>query len=200
MKARLVRPWILFPYKSLKTQIALTLTHLLLWLSNYRNLLICGCSFMWCKLLVLFMFVYDKNKGTPFCMGSIDNHYSVKRRLINSSGYLLNLEEVKTCFSIIWNQQIASDKRSNLIIHVCPFCLADQWVVNNHSPKWRLTLSLPRAINFNFLFQSFTRDITYSMENLVIDTCSLLRWKFIEQSFLTTSFNHFLLEWLGEFA
>ena len=61
-----------------------------------------------------------------------------------------------------------------------------------------LTLSLPRVINFNFLFQSLTRDISYSMENLAID--SLLRWKFIEQSFLTTSLNQFLLEWLGEFA
>ena len=61
-----------------------------------------------------------------------------------------------------------------------------------------LTLSLPRVINFKFLFQSLTRDISYSMENLAID--SLLRWKLIEQSFLTTSLNHFLLEWLGEFA
>ena len=37
----------------------------------------------------------------------------------------------------------------------------------------QLTLSLPRVINFNFLFQSFTRDISYSMENLAFD--SLLR-------------------------
>ena len=58
---------------------------------------------------------------------------------------------------------------------------------------WYLTLSLPRVINFNFLCQSLTRDITYSMENLAFD--SLLRWKLIEQSFLTTSLNHFLLEW-----
>ena len=58
-----------------------------------------------------------------------------------------------------------------------------------------LALSLPRVINFNFLFQSLTRDISYSMENLAMD--SLLRWKLIEQSFLTTSLNHFLLEWLG---
>ena len=55
-----------------------------------------------------------------------------------------------------------------------------------------LTLSLPRVINFNFLFQSLTRDISYSMENLAID--SLLKWKLIKQSFLTTSLNHFLLE------
>ena len=61
-----------------------------------------------------------------------------------------------------------------------------------------LTLSLPRVINFNFLFQSLTRDISYSMENLAID--SLLRWKFIEQSFLTTSLNQFLLERLGGFV
>ena len=31
-----------------------------------------------------------------------------------------------------------------------------------------LTLSLPRVINLNFLFQSLTRDISYSMENLAI--------------------------------
>ena len=61
-----------------------------------------------------------------------------------------------------------------------------------------LTLSLPRVIDFNFLFQSLTRDISYSMDNLAID--SLPKWKLIEQSFLTTSLNHFLLEWLGEFA
>ena len=36
----------------------------------------------------------------------------------------------------------------------------------------RLTLSLPRVIKFNFLSQSF-RDISYSLENLAID--SLLR-------------------------
>ena len=37
-----------------------------------------------------------------------------------------------------------------------------------------ITLSLPRVmINFNFLFQSLTRDIPHSMENLAID--SLLR-------------------------
>ena len=55
---------------------------------------------------------------------------------------------------------------------------------------WLITLSLP-VINFNFIFQSFTRDISYSMENLAID--SLLKEKLIEQSFLTTSLNHFLL-------
>ena len=36
-----------------------------------------------------------------------------------------------------------------------------------------VTLSLPRVINFNFLFQSLNRDMSYSMENLAID--SLLR-------------------------
>ena len=64
MKARLVRPWILFPYKSLQSEIALTLKLLLLWLSNCRKLLIVGCSFAWCKLFILFTFVYD-NKDTP---------------------------------------------------------------------------------------------------------------------------------------
>ena len=38
----------------------------------------------------------------------------------------------------------------------------------------------------------------FDMETLAID--SLLQWKLIEQSFLTTFLNHFLLEWLGEFA
>ena len=57
---------------------------------------------------------------------------------------------------------------------------------------------ITRVINFNFLFQSLTRDISYSMENLAID--SLLKRKLIEQSFLTTSLNQFLLEWLGEFV
>ena len=71
MKVRLVRPLTLFPYKSLKTRMALTLKHLLLWLSNCRKLLILGCSFTWCKLFILFMFVYDKNKDTPFCIGSM---------------------------------------------------------------------------------------------------------------------------------
>ena len=33
-----------------------------------------------------------------------------------------------------------------------------------------LTLSLPRVINFNLLFQSLTRDISYSMENFAIDS------------------------------
>ena len=32
--------------------------------------------------------------------------------------------------------------------------------------------------NFNFLFQSLTRDISHSKENLAID--SLLKWKLIE--------------------
>ena len=54
-----------------------------------------------------------------------------------------------------------------------------------------LTLSLPRVINFNFLFQSLTRDISYSMENLVFD--SLLRWKLIELSILTTLLIHLFL-------
>ena len=71
MKARLFRPWIFFPYKSLKTQIALTLKVLLLWLSNCRKLLIWGCSFTKCKLLIVFLFVYDKNKDTPLWIGSM---------------------------------------------------------------------------------------------------------------------------------
>ena len=58
-------------YKSLKYEIALTLKLLLLWLSNCRKLLILGCSFMWCNLFIFFMFVYEKNKDTPFCIGSM---------------------------------------------------------------------------------------------------------------------------------
>ena len=49
-----------------------------------------------------------------------------------------------------------------------------------------------RSLIANFLFQSLTRDISESMENLAID--SLLRWKLIERSFLTTSLNQFFLE------
>ena len=41
--------------------------------------------------------------------------------------------------------------------------------------KWLIVLgsavkTWPRVINFNFLFQSLTRDISYSMENLAIDS------------------------------
>ena len=32
------------------------------------------------------------------------------------------------------------------------------------------TLLLPRVLNFNFLFQSLTRDISYSVEKLAIDS------------------------------
>ena len=74
IKHRLERPWILFPYKFLKSEIALTLKVLLLWLSNYRKLLILGCSFMWCKLFTLSTFVYDKNKDTPLWIGSMGSY------------------------------------------------------------------------------------------------------------------------------
>ena len=43
--------------------------------------------------------------------------------------------------------------------------------VQNGDAITALTLSLPKVINFNFLFQSLTRDISYSMENLAI-VCS----------------------------
>ena len=39
---------------------------------NRRKLLILGYSFMRCKLFILFMFVYDKNKDTLFCMESMN--------------------------------------------------------------------------------------------------------------------------------
>ena len=48
-----------------------------------------------------------------------------------------------------------------------------------------LTLSLPGVISHIFFFQSLTRDISYSMENLAFD--SLLKWKLIELSILMTS-------------
>ena len=54
-----------------------------------------------------------------------------------------------------------------------------------------LTLSLPGMISHDFLFQSLTKDIPYSMENLAFD--SLLRWKLIELSILTTSLIHLFL-------
>ena len=69
---RLVRPWILFRYKSLRSEIALTLKHLLLSLSNCRKLLILECSIFHVikKKSFFFMFVYDKNKDTLW-IGSI---------------------------------------------------------------------------------------------------------------------------------
>ena len=81
LESRLVRPWILFPYKSLKSQIALTLKPLLLWFSNCRKLLILGCSFMWCKLFISFMFVYDKNKDIPLWIGSMRMRLTKKKRI-----------------------------------------------------------------------------------------------------------------------
>ena len=53
-----------FPYKSLKTEVALTLKLLLPRLSNCKKLLTLGCSFTWCKVFILFVFVYKKNKDT----------------------------------------------------------------------------------------------------------------------------------------
>ena len=48
-----------------------------------------------------------------------------------------------------------------------------------------------KSDQLQFLFQSLTRDISYGMENLVFD--SLLRWKPIELSILTTSLIHLFL-------
>ena len=56
---------------TLKSEIALTLKLLLLWLSNCRKLLILGCSFTWCKPFILFMSMYDQ---TPLWIGSIPRH------------------------------------------------------------------------------------------------------------------------------
>ena len=54
-----------------------------------------------------------------------------------------------------------------------------------------LSLSLPGVISHNFLFQSLTRDISYSMENLAFD--SLFSRKWIELPILTTSLIHLFL-------
>ena len=54
MKARLVRPWISF---------------------HCGKLLVLGCSFTWCKLFILFMIVYDKNKDASLWIGSIRCSY-----------------------------------------------------------------------------------------------------------------------------
>ena len=70
MKARLVRPWILFPYKSLKSEIALTLKLLLLTLklqevANFK-------IFLHVMQTINFIHVCVRySKGTPFCIGSI---------------------------------------------------------------------------------------------------------------------------------
>ena len=50
-----------------------------------------------------------------------------------------------------------------------------------------LTLSLPGVISH----KSLTKDISYSVENLAFD--SLLRWKLIELSILTTPLMHLFL-------
>ena len=91
------------------------------------------------------------------------------------SNQLIEVAEVNCQLKIVWRSPYVF-----LFMHLLYFL----WNM------WLITLSLP-VINFNFIFQSFTRDISYSMENLAID--SLLKEKLIEQSFLTTSLNHFLL-------
>ena len=52
-----------------------------------------------------------------------------------------------------------------------------QWAIGTFSAYWChvriLTLSLPGVISHDFLLQSLTRDISYSMENMAFD--SLLR-------------------------
>ena len=100
---------------------------------------------------------------------------------------------------------LITESKGKLVILVLYWLRKESWtkvlvgpVFYSYLYSRRLTLSLPRVINFTFLFQSLTRDISYSMENLVFD--SLLRWKLIELLILTTSLNHFLLEWLGEFV
>ena len=65
-------------------------------------------------------------------------------------------------------------------------------VAQKQFPQTFLTLSsLPGVISHNFLFQSLNWYISYSMENLAFD--SLLRWKIIELSILTTSLIHLFL-------
>ena len=67
---------------------------------------------------------------------------------------------------------------------------------NGGKNEWIMFFN-PLTLNFNFLFQSLTRDNTIQYGEF---GNSLLRWKLIEQSFLTTSLNHFLLGWSGKFA
>ena len=57
MKARLVRPWILFPYKSRKSWVALTLKATTLKLQEVANF----ARFFRGKLFILFMLVCNKN-------------------------------------------------------------------------------------------------------------------------------------------
>ena len=89
---------------------------------------------------------------------------------------------------------MTSHKGKCSVLNICVLAM----ILKPKSRKQRnyLTLSLPRVINSNVLFQSLTRDISYSNSPFE----SWLRWKLIEQSFLTTSLKHFLFEWLGEFA
>ena len=60
----------------------------------------------------------------------------------------------------------------------------DIWALRSLTSLLLVTVSLPRVINFNFLFHSLTSDTSYSVENLAID--SLLRRNLIDQSFLIT--------------
>ena len=74
---------------------------------------------------------------------------------------------------------VRKSQELNILEHQqCQLMMCLGFHVKSHHHKILLTLSLPRVINFNFLFQFLTRDISYSMENLAID--SLLRWKLIE--------------------
>ena len=41
--------------------------------------MILGRSFTWCKLFILLMFVYDKNKDTPLWVGSITNGWAYNK-------------------------------------------------------------------------------------------------------------------------
>ena len=44
-------------------------------LISLREVLVLGCSFTWCKLFILFMIVYDKNKDASLWIGSIRCSY-----------------------------------------------------------------------------------------------------------------------------
>ena len=136
------------------SEIALTLKRLLLWLSNCRKLLILGCSFTWCKLLILFMFVYDKNKDTPFCIGSIDQLRTKRTCPLTGSVWLLKVSTYGRCLVIeavhFWILKVSTYGRCRVIegVHLrevsgywrCKLAGGVRWWLKVFTARWCLVI------------------------------------------------------------
>ena len=165
---------------------------------NYKSALDCkpsvvhvhsSCRQWWCKNLVFKgQMSWPAKINRTFVLVTITIHEKVSFPDKCESDILSCPTKINGTFGEV-NRTISNVR--HLAPSLCRSCSCYMWFLSRLSLKF-LTFSLPRVINFNFLLQSLTRDISYSMENLAIN--SLLRWKLIEQSFLTTSLNHFLLE------